>query len=88
MQVGRVDLHFAVFGLRDRNLSGIDSTHDCGFGPSDRGGGSCDGVHGGFIVSVALSTYGVTAIVNNWFARQRRYLSTGQRKNPDLAIGV
>jgi len=26
MQVGRVDLHFAVFGLRNRNLSGFDRT--------------------------------------------------------------
>lgn len=36
VQIGRIDLHFAVLRLRNRNLSGFDRTQDRGFIPADR----------------------------------------------------
>lgn len=55
VQVGRVDLHFAVLGLRSRNLSGFDRTQDRGFISAYRRSGCCEGVHG-VLATVAISS--------------------------------
>ncbi len=65
VQVGGVDLHFAVLRLRNRNLAGFDRAQDRGFIPADRGRGCYEGVHG-VLATVAMSRYGGTDIVNKW----------------------
>ncbi len=46
MQVGCVDLHFAVLVLRNRNLPSFDRAKNCVFIADDCRSGCCEGVHG------------------------------------------
>jgi len=62
VQVGGVDLHFAVFAPSNRNLSSFDRTQNRSFIPADRRSGCCKGVHR-VLPTVAVIGYDAAATV-------------------------